>query len=381
MRYNAKKKKAAHFLLIPELLYSPPNDAIIWAYLENGFDVDVYSPGTLPSSTAYGSGVKTYQVAYSWFWLFRHILQVRWLRYNCFSGTSEDPLAIVGILRMIFNKKSFALVDEIKTGSYRGDRSERWKKVCQWAMRTSSFNIVNDKNRIALLQEYARLDDSDSIIVYPGCFKDIPEVCSTERKRVRKMWGISEETFVIGSSGGFNMTAGADWLLSYVREFEDVHAVIQPLGVTTLSMFLLKSLSFSNRIYVQTERLGWKEAWLSAQALDVGLCIYMNQAPQFQKMGISSNRLCMFLAMGVPVIASYQRSFEFLEKYNCGVMVRDYDEFKCAVSTIRRNSERMSYNCRICLREYIRPTESFKTLKERIKKLDVHRFHKSENEY
>lgn len=362
-------RKAAHFLLIPELLYSPPNDAIINAYLENNYLVDIYSPGYLPQSTNYGSAVKTHRVSYSWFWLLRHSLKLKWLKYNCYSGTSEDPLAVVGILSALFNKKSFSLVDEIKSESYRGDRSEQWKKVCQWAIRKSGLQIVNDVNRVSLLQDYAGVRTSKTIIVYPGCFRAIPEKSLDERKKIRDEWGVKEDAFVIGSSGGFNMTAGADWLLDTIREMEDIHAVIQPLGVSPLAIFLLQSLSFSNRIYVQTERLGWREAWNSAQALDIGLCVYTNPAPQFQKMGISSNRLCMFLAMGVPIIASYQESFEFLEKYECGIMVKDCGEFKDAVAKIRENFQEMSLNCHECIEEYVRPTEYYNILRQKIKEL------------
>lgn len=362
-------RRSAHFLLIPELLYSPPNDAIINAYIENNYLVDVYSPGELPERTTYGSRVRTYQVSYSWFWVLRHGLRMKWLGYNCFSGTSEDPLAVVGILSVLFNKKSFSLVDEIKSGSYRGDRSEQWKKLCRWAIRRSCFQIVNDINRVSLLKDYAKMETTETIMVYPGCFRDIPEMNTLERKRIRKEWGVEEDAFVIGSSGGFNMTAGADWLLNTIREIEDIHAVIQPLGASPLSIFLLQSLSFSNRIYVQTTRLGWREAWNSAQGLDVGLCIYTNQAPQFQKMGISSNRLCMFLAMGVPVIGSYQKSFEFLEKYNCGIMVDNYTEFKDAITRIRKSYKQMSINCRECMETYLKPTEYYNILKQKIRGL------------
>jgi len=369
MNSNKQIKKAAHFLLIPELLYSPPNDAIINAYLENNYIVDIYSPGNLCQETTYGNRVRTYQVSYSWFWLLSHVLKFKWFKYNCFSGTSEDPLAVIGILSALFNKRSFSLVDEIKSGSYGGDRSERWKRICQWSIRRSAFQIVNDINRISLVQEYARIRSVQSIMVYPGCFKDIPEKSKEERKRVREKWGLAENAFVIGSSGGFNMTAGADWLLDSVKEIEDLHAVIQPLGISALSIFLLQSLSISNRIYIQTERLGWREAWNSSQALDIGLCIYTNQAPQFQRMGISSNRLCMFLAMGVPIIASYQRSFEFLERYNCGIMVRDYEDFKSAINSIRTDYQKMSHNCQDCVEGYVKPKGYYAVLKQKIKEL------------
>jgi hypothetical protein len=363
------KKKAAHFLLIPELIHSPPNCAIINAYIESGYVVDVFTPGSTPKKTNYGDSLRVFRVEYSWIWIIKNIIHTRWLSYSLISGTSEDPLGIVGLISTIYSKKSICLVDEIKSGSYRGDRSEFWKRICIRAIRNSEFNIVNDTSRISLLRQYAGLGDHKEILVYPGCFYQRPEISQGKRLEYRKSWGFNQDDFIIGSSGGFNLTAGADWLLRYIRENDSVRSVIQPLGVTPLSMFLLRNLDFHHRIYIQDRRMDWNEAWESAQGLDVGICIYMNQAPQFQNMGISSNRLCMFLAMGVPVIASRQESFGFLESYGCGLLVDDYKDFESAVGYIRINWVNMRENCEKCFKEYIRPNQRYKTLVHRIGEL------------
>ncbi|MFN9990553.1 MAG: hypothetical protein ACK549_09945 [Cyanobacteriota bacterium] len=361
-----KRLKAAHFLLIPELMCSPPNKAIISAYLELGYSVDIFSPGRPNEPQYYGENVRIFGVEYTWIWILRNIISLKWLSYKCFSGTSEDPLAVVGLLSFLYRAKSFCLVDEIKSGSYRGDRSKRWKDLCQMSMRNADFNIVNDRHRIELLQEYAGLQNDNKIIVYPGCFHERPEGNLDSRREIRRYWGFPKEAFVIGSSGGFNMTAGADWLLDTIRDNGDLHAVIQPLGVSALSMFLLNSLSFRDRVFIETQRLGWEDAWLSARGLDVGMCIYTNQAPQFQSMGVSSNRLCMFIAMGVPVIASSQKSFKFLEEFNCGVLVKDYNDFLHAIDYIRANHSAMVENCNQCFIDYIKPLDCYYTLKQSI---------------
>lgn len=368
MKY--KKKIAAHFLLIPELLYSPPNDAIVKALIEEGYNVHIYSPYILPNETSYGSSVKTFQVSYSWLWIIRNFYSQQWRKYSVYSGTSEDPIAIVGLLSFIYGKPSFTLVDEIKNGSYRGDRSEYWKRVCRWGIRKSRFQIVNDTSRIKLLAEYVNMKEVNSVIVYPGCYGE-PEECNEELKGViRKKWGFPSSSFVIGSSGGFNMTSGADWLVDYMGQDSDIYAVVQPLGVSELAIFLIGRLEFSDRLYIEKNRLGWREAWKEAQALNVGICIYKNPAPQFQKMGISSNRLCMFIAMGVPVIASKQESFRFIEEYNCGRLVSNYDEFCNSVQVIRDYWAEMRENCAICLKEYIRTKEAYGILRKRIRDMN-----------
>lgn len=355
-------KKAAHFLLIPELLHSPPNEAIISAYINNGYKVDIYTNGNLQTESRYGSSAKIKRVDYSWLWLVKNLFGLRWFQYKIISGTSEDPLAIVGIISALYRKRSICLVDEIKAGSYRGDRSELWKNSCKRAIKKSNLRIVNDESRVGLLRQYALLENAKEIIVYPGCFRNRPPISEDIRQKHRQSWGYTDADFVIGSSGGFNLTAGADWLLDYVAEDKAVKSVIQPLGVSPLSIFLLKSLESSDRIYIQDKRMDWNEAWESAQGLDLGICIYLNQAPQFQNMGISSNRLCMFIAMGVPVIASKQDSFKFLKDFDCGVLVENYEEFRQAVAYIKLNREEMGRNCEQCFNEYIRPQKRYEEL-------------------
>ena len=70
-----------------------------------------------------------------------------------FSGTSEDPLAVVGVLSAIHRRPAIALVDEIRSGSYRGDARKFWKRLCRLGMRRAELNIVNDASRIDLLKE------------------------------------------------------------------------------------------------------------------------------------------------------------------------------------------------------------------------------------
>ena len=236
-----------------------------------------------------------------------------------------------------------------------------FRSICKLGMKNSLFQIVNDRHRINLLKEYAGLPSRDTIIVYPGCYKVRPTTFEP-RETIRENWGLPREAFIIGSSGGFNLTAGADWLLDYMRETHDVYAVIQPLGVTPLSMFLLESLEFDKRLFLQKERLSWFEAWRISIGFDVGLSIYKNPAPQFQMMGISSNRLCMFIAMGIPVIATRQESFTFLEDYDCGLMVGNYDEFKLALAEIRNRRQEMSSNCERCFQEYIMSAQRYQHL-------------------
>lgn len=358
------KRKAAHFLLTSELACSPPNEAIVGALLELGFAVDLFAPGGSFLITCYDERVTAHSVEYGRRWLSKYAWSHRWSKYSYFSGTSEDPLAVAGILSWLHRRPLFALVDEIKSGSYCGDSSESWKKLCRWAIRRAKFNVVNDEARISLLREYAGISPDKEILVYPGCFREPP--APADRSELRRTWGIPDNALVLAVSGGFNVSCGADWLIQAVQQNTSLYAVIQPVNLDSFTRFLLNHVQGKERIYIEERRLSWSQSWESAAGVDIGLAIYHNQAPQFQNMGMSSNRLCMFLAMGVPVIGNKQKSFEFLESYDCGIMVDSYQEFLDSIDYIQTNAQRMKKNCLKCVEEYIMAGKRFEIMKKRI---------------
>jgi len=351
------RRKAAHFLLIPDLAYSPPNDAIITALLNTGYAVDIYAPSGVFHVEAYGKNVKAMRVEYSRGWLIKNIISPRWLGYDVFSGTSEDPMAVVGLLSTIYRKPSFCLADEIKSGSYRGDAPEYWKQLSRYGMRHARFNIVNDQSRSDLQKEYAGLSLDADVIVYPGCFKEPP--AAIEATKQRDLWGVPEKATVLSYSGGFNMSGGADWLLDTLGKDNNLFLVLQPMQLGEMEKFLLQRINVSKRLFVEERRLGWREAWSSMGGVDIGIVCYRNQAPQFQHMGTSSNKLCMYLAMGVPVVALKQESFYFIEEYGCGILVETEQEFRQAVTEIKKDLVKMKSNALTCAKEYIASQERY----------------------
>ena len=258
---------------------------------------------------------------------------------------------MVGLLSALYRRPSIALADEIKSGGYRGDRSEYWKRLCRFGMQRARLTVVNEVARIDLQREYAGLPPHHPIIVYPGGYREPP--APVDRSKQRKAWGIPDNVVVVGASGSFNLSAGADWIIEALEAAPDLHAVLQPLGVDALSRFLLGHLAAHGRVYVEQQRLDWRHAWAQAAAIDIGVAIYKNPAPQFQLMGTSSNRLCMFLAMGVPVIASRQDSFRFLREYDCGVLVDNSAGFSTAIAQIRSRLPEMKANAVSCWRDYV----------------------------
>lgn len=335
----------AHFLLTPNLALSPPNDALNRACAKLGYRLEMFSPGPLPPD---GS---LQPVGYGYRWLLKNLLNPRWRKYAAFSCTSEDPVVIAGLLAVLWRKPLIFISDEIKSGAYRGDRSDLWKKLCRWCMRRAAVTIVNDESRIDLQRSYADLSPQQTVQVYPGCFLHPP--VAADRQALHSTWEIPEGQSVLCFSGGCNLSAGIDWALESLDDHQRLNMVTQPLTVGDLNRYLLKNHRHADRIHVQSTPMSWQESWASMGGVDIGIAVYTNPADQFQLMGISSNRLCMFLAMGIPVIVSRQPSFQFVEDYNCGFMVENASEFSAAVGKILADNERMKENALRCTAEYI----------------------------
>jgi glycosyltransferase involved in cell wall biosynthesis len=150
---------------------------------------------------------------------------------------------------------------------------------------------------------------------------------------------------------------------------EDLWVLGQIPNLDPLTRELLRRLRGSERLVLEERRLGWREAWSSMAAVDVGMVVYLQDAPQFCNMGIASNRLCMFLSMGVPVIASRQPSFQFIEDYGCGVLVERMDDVLDALRRIRAQQPQMAARALDCAREYIRAPERYVEWRDAVRRV------------
>lgn len=345
------KGKIAHFLLDPVLATSPPNEAFISAMLEIGYEVDLYAPGPVTELSYYGKGVRAFLVEYGYRWMARNAFRWKWREYRALSGTTEDPMAVVGVLAALHGRRVLTLADEIRTGSNAGNRSARWKALCRSGMSRAALTVVNDEERIPLQRDYAGLAPDRPMLVYPGCFRRPPE--PADRASIRAGRNIPEDALVLCYSGVISHGNGGVWLAEALRHVPDLWVWAQIVNLDPLARGLLERVSGAERLVFESERMSWHQSWASMAAVDIGMVVYLQDGPQFQHMGIASNRLCMFLAMGVPVIASRQPSFEFIEKYRCGVLVEHIEDVPAAINTIAADLSQMKINAAQCARDYI----------------------------
>ena len=96
--------RAAHFALHSGLVNGPLHDALFSAYDELGIKVDLFLPGGQAEIEGLNIISKIRDVAYGYKWLARHLISVDWCQYSIFSGTTEDPMAITGLLGRVYRR-------------------------------------------------------------------------------------------------------------------------------------------------------------------------------------------------------------------------------------------------------------------------------------
>jgi hypothetical protein len=188
---------------------------------------------------------------------------------------------------------------------------------------------------------------------------------------VRHALGIGEHDFVVSLTGGFHQFSGAPEAIRLLdNENTDFRLMIQTGGVPDMVTHeLLRKLALHYRVCYLPDRVGWREAAGLASAGDVGLVFYNSPLIDDQYVGLSSQKLCTFLLLGKPVVAGWQASFEFIEQFKCGVLIKKESDLLGAINRIRDNYAAYAENALRCVEEYIQPMQRLNALSDKFREL------------
>ena len=357
-------RRAAFFELRADYFGRPFEDGIIRALLDAGFGVDLFAPeGKLPQSM-YPDSVRRLTVDYRRAWLQKHLRFSRWREYELFLGTADLPMAFAGIISGLVRRPAVTAADEIFVGGYEGHATAYWERLARWGMRGAAFTILTDLVRIPLQREYATLTDEHEYFAYPSCYS-FP-YSGPSREEARRSLGIADDEFVLSFTGTFTPNNGAHWIVRLLDAMPDVRLMIQPGGFTDPVLDVL--LAREQRIIYLPERTGWIESMGLTVAADAGVAFYLSDKPQFQLMGTSSQKLCTYLWLGIPVIATRQESFGFVERLGAGELIDGEEDLAAAVARIRANRDAYARNTQRAIAEHIRPMEKRELLAERFRR-------------
>jgi glycosyltransferase involved in cell wall biosynthesis len=357
------RRRAAFFLLRADYFGRTFEDGILRALDAAGFDVDLFAPeGELPQ-TLYPH-VQRRDVTYRRSWLQQNLRPARWRAYDLFLGTVDLPMAFAGTLAALARRPVVTACDEIFLGGYEGDARTYWRSMTRWAMRQAAFTVITDPVRIPLQREYAGLPSSHEFIQYPCCYAD--PYAGPSHAEARRGLGVGDDDFLLSCTGSFTSWNGAQWIVPLACR-DGLRVLVQTAGAREPVIDAL--LARSDGILHRPERLGFREAAELTVAADASFVGYLSPFPQFRFMGVSSQKLCTSLWLGVPVIATRQESFAFVEDLGCGVLIDAEEELPAAIARIRHDREGYAARAKAAVAAYIRPPERLEALAERFRKV------------
>jgi len=360
-----KRLKAAYFLLQGDYLGRPLDDGVIRALLELNYKIDIFAPNLPETQRIYPcSEVRVFPIEYRLKWLINQLACGKWKQYHLFLGTSDLPMAVAGMLAMRYGRNLVTVCDEIFIGGYQGNTNWYWKPAIKRGMRKSAFTVITDPCRIKLQRQYAGLDDTHDFVQYPCCFQNKEYLHDADYWK--KKLALKKDSLVLSLSGLTNASTGAHWVINTLDKFPSYWQVIVQPGCQfdPLMHALFRRLSRDEQIiYISGRMSSFVEAMSLNQVADIGLVFYLSSKPQFQEMGVSSNKLCMYLQMGKPVIVNKQASFRFLEEFGAGIRIENESDLFEAIVEIEKHYTQYSQAAYECYESYIQPQKHFERLK------------------
>jgi hypothetical protein len=349
------RKRAAYFQLRPDTFGRPFDDGIARALDAAGYDLDVYAPP---------------QIAFRRSWLTGELFRPKWRRYDLFLGNPDLGTAFAAALARAAFRPFVNAVEEVYVGGYEGEARSYWKRIARAAARQARFTIITDLCRAELQREYAGLPRTHRFVPYPSCYPD--PYAGPTRGEARAMLGLDAAELIVSVTGALTESNGVHWLFGALDAFDGC-LLIQPGNRPDAVLeSLVRRLERERRAVYLPERLGWREAAERTMAADVSAVFYLSPKPQFQRMGVSSQKLGMSLWLGIPVIATRQPSFEFIREFGCGELIGGPEELPAAIERIRGDHARYAAGARRAVDEYIRPGEKLAALTEAFEQLRPH---------
>lgn len=359
-------KRAAFFCLWRDTFGRPMDDGVIGALLDSGFEVDVFAPRGDGPQQDFPPAVRRLAIDYRMATLERLVLKSFASRYDLFLGTPDVPVAFAGALAARARRPCVTVCDEIFVGGYTGAaRTRYWLALTRWAMRRARFTVITDRVRIPLQRAFAGLSADHPFLEYPSCYAG--PYGGSPRSAMRETLGIGADEFVLSFTGALTVLNGADWAIRYLDLAPaPARLLVQP-GASDAVMDSL--LARDPKVIHRPARLRWLAAAEITNAADVSLALYLSPAPQAQAMGVSSQKLCMSLWLGIPVVATRQPSFAFVEEYECGELIDGEAGLVPAIERIRGDRERYGAGASRAVSEYIRAPEKRHALAGRFAQL------------
>lgn len=309
---------------------------------ERGWTVDVYtelSRQHLPPEFI-GKNVRVISVNLTRLKTFEMVVRLvcRRPRYDHLVAVPGWGLHYGSLASRLSGIPMICLSDELTAQSEcRSADARKWKAREIAAHQKCEFTIALSPERADFIRNDNRLPADHEFFIVPNATP------GPARRRpsnyFQGLLGIAPERTIL-------LHAGSWWWRS---DFSDLPSVAARWKNRAALVFHGRSIDPSPSEPVSSENVFFSRQPLPPDALDqavssahIGLALYDANSVNHRLIGTASGKIPLYMKNGLPVIATYQPSFEWIEKEGCGVLVRGISEIEAAVDKIRERYAEMS---------------------------------------
>jgi hypothetical protein len=236
-------------------------------------------------------------------------------------------------------------------------------KIENFIISRSSFIVTHDYYHKEFLIKYFKVKP-DKVFLLPNSTSGKPNTSLSNSALLNKMLKIPKENTIILHSGGlgdwfssFELAESTKtWEESYTLVFHTSHNVCNDAYYTKLA----KAMIGRSNIIFSTTPVNTSQLDTLISSADIGIAWYSVKILDYRAtlMGLAAGKIGNYLKCGLPIITQNFDSFRtYIEVYQCGICVSNFEEIFGAIKTIESNYDFFSKNAYRCYEEVWEPTQ------------------------
>ena len=225
------------------------------------------------------------------------------------------------------------------------------------ALRHADYIITHDSFHRGFISTHFSVTH-DKFLLLPNA-SATPEL-HTNSDFLRKKHSINDQTIVVLHSGGFGKWFRCRELIEHAVCWSPKINLIFHIGRNPFNdpyFTEAQSIAKNTAIKFSLTPLSNNELDEMISSADVGLALYSEEELGYRAtlMGLAAGKIGNYLKCGLPIIATRLPSLQYIEDYQCGVLINSESEIEEAIQLITSNRSVFSENAYRCYRELWQP--------------------------
>ena len=287
--------------------------------------------------------------------------------YVCFIGIEKMGLLWSGKLAGTMKVPNIYYSLELYTHNHpfvqRSNRKKRVKIFEEYYHKQCRATIVQDEMRGRILYEDNHVDMSMVEPIYLPV-SSLGECVRIKTNTIEQMFNLKHSDILILYYGWMAAGRKIDELIRITKEFPGGWKLILH-GIDAMNVHkFIRENNGSNQVLVSTKFLSHEGLMNLISSATVGMVLYDDSNLNNILTVFSSEKICMYLKCGIPIIAFRYPGYDIFENYRCGVLIQSMSEIPSAIRKILENYSSYRENAYRCFEENYEYSKNFSGLKK-----------------